>query len=456
MKYIYGFILIPMLALFSSCGIYSNYERPKDLPTEGLYRDSLQNNDTTSIATLSWKQLFTDPDLANLIEEGLKYNTNLQKALLQTEEADATLRQSRAAFLPSLSLTPEGQLSSFDGAKTTKTYSLGASASWEIDAFGSLRNNKEQKNAAFEQSEAYAQAVKTKLIATIADSYYSLLMLDRQLEITENTITAWHENVKAEIALKEAGKANEAEVNQAEANCLNAEHSAIKLKQQINEQENSLATLIGYVPQSIKRGTIDNQSFPTSLATGVPLSMINKRPDVRQAEYSLKETFYGVNSARSAFYPSINLSGTAGWTNSSGAAIVNPGKILLTALGSLTQPIFSKGLNEANLKIAKARQQEAMLSYSQAILDAGAEVNNALKQWQTALQKEEKNRQEISKLTIALRNTRLLMENSTTNYLDVLNAEQTLLNATLSAVSDKYDEIEGIILLYHALGGGSN
>jgi len=184
--------------------------------------------------------------------------------------------------------------------------------------------------------------------------------------------------------------------------------------------------------------------------------MINKRPDVRQAEYSLKETFYGVNSARSAFYPSINLSGTAGWTNSSGAAIVNPGKILLTALGSLTQPIFSKGLNEANLKIAKARQQEAMLSYSQAILDAGAEVNNALKQWQTALQKEEKNRQEISKLTIALRNTRLLMENSTTNYLDVLNAEQTLLNATLSAVSDKYDEIEGIILLYHALGGGSN
>lgn len=455
MKYIYGFILIPMLALFSSCGIYSNYERPKDLPTEGLYRDSLQSNDTTSIATLSWKQLFTDPDLANLIEEGLKYNTNLQKALLQTEEADATLRQSRTAFLPSLSLTPEGQLSSFDGT-TTKTYSLGASASWEIDAFGSLRNNKEQKNAAFEQSEAYAQAVKTKLIATIADSYYSLLMLDRQLEITENTITAWHENVKAEIALKEAGKANEAEVNQAEANCLNAEHSAIKLKQQINEQENSLATLIGYVPQSIKRGTIDNQSFPTSLATGVPLSMINKRPDVRQAEYSLKETFYGVNSARSAFYPSINLSGTAGWTNSSGAAIVNPGKILLTALGSLTQPIFSKGLNEANLKIAKARQQEAMLSYSQAILDAGAEVNNALKQWQTALQKEEKNRQEISKLTIALRNTRLLMENSTTNYLDVLNAEQTLLNATLSAVSDKYDEIEGIILLYHALGGGSN
>lgn len=456
MKYIYGFILIPMLALFSSCGIYSNYERPKDLPTEGLYRDSLQNNDTTSIATLSWKQLFTDPDLANLIEEGLKYNTNLQKALLQTEEADATLRQSRTAFLPSLSLTPEGQLSSFDGAKTTKTYSLGASASWEIDAFGLLRNNKEQKNAAFEQSEAYAQAVKTKLIATIADSYYSLLMLDRQLEITENTITAWYENVKTEIALKEAGKANEAEVNQAEANCLNAEHSAIKLKQQINEQENSLATLIGYVPQSIKRGTIDNQSFPTSLATGVPLSMINKRPDVRQAEYSLKETFYGVNSARSAFYPSINLSGTAGWTNSSGAAIVNPGKILLTALGSLTQPIFSKGLNEANLKIAKARQQEAMLSYSQAILDAGAEVNNALKQWQTALQKEEKNRQEISKLTIALRNTRLLMENSTTNYLDVLNAEQTLLNAKLSAISDKYDEIEGIILLYHALGGGSN
>jgi len=455
MKNIYGLLLFTMLLLFNSCGIYTSYKRPDKLPVEGLYRDSLQQDDTTSIASLSWRQLFTDSDLVNLIEEGLKNNTNLQKAFLQTQEAEATLQQSHSAFQPSLSLTPQGELSSYGGSKVTKTYSLGTSASWEIDAFGSLRNNKQQKKAVVGQTRAYAQAVTTKLIATIADSYYSLLMLDRQLEITDKTIAAWQEDVKAELAMKAAGKANEAEVNQAEANCLSAQHAALKLKQQISEQENSLSTLIGRVPQSIKRGMIDNQSFPSSLSVGVPLSLLSRRPDVRQAEYSLEETFYGVNKARSAFYPSITLSGTAGWTNSGGATIANPGKMLLTALGSLTQPILSKGVNEANLKIAKAQQQEALLSYSQSILDAVREVNNALKQWQTALKKENTDKQEIEKLTKAVYNIKLLMENGTTNYLDVLNAEQTLLNAKLSEVSDKYDEIEGVISLYHALGGGT-
>ena len=455
MKTIYGLLVFSAVILLDGCGLYTHYQRPKDLPTEGLFRDPVQEADTSSVATFSWRQMFTDPYLVQLIEEGLKNNTDMQKALLQTEEAEATLRQSHAAFQPSLSLTPQGELSSFNGSKTTKTYSLGASASWEIDAFGTLRNNKEQKKALWEESKAYAQAVRTQLVATIADSYYSLLMLDKQLNITNKTIIAWQENVKTEIALKEAGKANEAEINQAEANCLNANHSALKLKQQISEQENSLSTLIGRVPQAIERGTIDSQSFPTNLTTGVPLSLINRRPDILQAEYALKEKFYGVNKARSAFYPSITLSGTAGWTNNSGAAIVNPGKLLLTALGSLTQPILDRGQNEANLKIAQAQQQEAMLGYTQSILDAGAEVNNALKQWQIALQKEDTDKQEIEKLTLAVKNTRLLMDNGTTNYLDVLNAEQNLLSSKLSAISDKFDEIEGIISLYHALGGGT-
>lgn len=440
--------------LFGSCGLYTNYERPKELPTDGLYRDAASDNDTASIATLSWRQLFTDPHLVTLIDEGLKNNTNLQKAMLQTEEAEAALQQSRAAFQPSLSLTPEGKLSSYDHAKTIKTYSLGASASWEVDAFGSLRNNKKQKEAAKEQADAYAQAVRTRLIATIAESYYSLLMLDRQLEITDSTITAWKQEVKTENAMKEAGLANEAEVNQTEANSLSAEHSALKLKQQISEQENALSILVGRVPQTIQRGSLDNQSFPTSLSTGVPLSLLSQRPDIRQAESALKESFYGVNKARSAFYPSITLGGTAGWTNSGGMAVTNPGKLLLSAFGSLTQPILSRGQNEANLKIAKAQQQEALLSYKQCILDAGEEVNNALSQWQTALKKENTDSQEIEKLTLAVRNTKLLMDNSTTNYLDVLNAEQTLLNAKLAAVGDKYDELEGYISLYHALGGG--
>jgi outer membrane protein, multidrug efflux system len=455
MKTKYALLMLPMLMMLDSCGLYTSYKRPENLPLEGLYRDSVQQTDTTSLASLSWRKLFTDPCLQSLIEEGLAHNTDLQKAQLQTEEAEATLQQSRAAFLPSLSLTPEGKLSSYGGSKTQKTYSLGASSSWEIDAFGSLRNNKEQKKASFYESKAYALAVKTKLIATIADSYYTLLMLDRQLEITNNTLVAWQQEVRTEKALKEAGRVNEAQVNQAEANCLGAQHSILKLQQQISEQENSLSRLIGRVPQTITRGSLSNQTFPDALATGVPLNILSRRPDVYQSEYALRGSFYGVNKARSAFYPSLTLSGTAGWTNSGGMAIANPGKLLLSVLGSLTQPIFSKGQNEANLKIAKAQQQEALLSYTQAILDAGAEVNDALKQWQTALKKQDADRQEIEKLTKAVRNTKLLMENGTTNYLDVLTAEQNLLTAELSAVTDKNDEIEGVIALYHALGGGT-
>lgn len=454
MKLIYKLSLLSIFLLLNSCNTYTNYKRPDNLPLKGLFRDSVNLSDTLSIGTLSWRQIFTDSDLTNLIEEGLKNNTDLKKALLQTEEAEATLTQSRAAFLPSLSLTSEGKLSSYDGAKTSKTYTLGTSASWEIDAFGALRNNQKEKAASLQQSQAATLAVKSKLIATIADGYYSLLMLDKQLQITDSTRRTWEEEINTRKALKEAGKANEAEICQAQANCLNAQHSILKLKQQINQQENSLSTLIGLIPQSIKRSSIDNQHFPASLSVGVPLSLLSRRPDICQKEYALKESFYSVNKARSAFYPSITLSGTAGWTNNRGMAIVNPGKLLSTALGSLIQPVFSKGQNEANLKIAKAKQQEALLNYCQAILDAGSEVNTALKQWQTALNKEQTNTKQIERLATALQNTKLLMESGTTNYLDVLNAEQSLLNTKLSAITDKYDEIQGIINLYHALGGG--
>lgn len=454
MKIKFELFLLSALALFNSCGIYSRYERPKDLPLQGLYRDSTQTEDTTSIASLTWRQLFTDAKLTALIEEGLKNNTDLQKALLQTEEAEATLQQSKAAILPSLSLSSEGKLSSFNGKSPQKTYSLGVSASWESEALGTLRNNREQSKAALQQAKAYTQAVQTKLIATIADDYYSLLLLDRQLEITDSTKNTWKENLKAKRVMMQAGRINEAEVNQAEANYQSAEHTSLKLKQQIYEQENSLAALIGSVPQTIERDRIDNQHFPSDLSVGVPLNLLSKRPDVLQKEYELEQYFYDVNKARAAFYPSLTLSGTAGWTNSGGVAITDPGKLLLTAIGSIAQPLFNRKRNVTNLKIAKAQQQEALLSYSQAILDAGTEVNNALRQWQTALKKEETDRKQIEQLTLAVKNTRLLMANGTTNYLDVLNAEQNLLNAKLSAVSDQQDEIEGIIYLYHALGGG--
>ena len=390
------------------------------------------------------------------IELGLEQNTDLQTARLRVEQAEATLMTSKLSFLPSVSLNPEGTLSSYDGAKTSKTYSLGASASWEIDIFGSLRNAKKGSRAALEQSRAYQQAVQSQLIATIADTYYSLLMLDEQLDITRRTAKSWQETVQSLQALMRAGEQNQAAVAQAEASRLTAEQSVLSLEKQIKELENSLSTLVGIVPQAIERGKLSEAVFSEQLSVGIPLQLLGKRPDVRQAEYALAEAFYATNQARSAFYPQITLSGSAGWTNNSGAAIVNPGNWLLQAVGSLTQPLFNKGKNIANLRIAKAQQEEALLAFQQSLLDAGAEVNNALTQWQTARQSLTLDEEKIEQLETALRSTRLLMQHGNTNYLEVLTAQQTLLDARLTKVSDRYEEIQGVINLYHALGGGAD
>lgn len=438
-----------------ACSIYKSYERP-DMPVvDSLYRQPTASVDTASLATLSWRELFTDPKLQYLIETGLQNNTDLNIARLKVAEAEATLRTSRLAYLPSISFEPSGTLRHAEGSATTKSYDIAASAGWEIDIFGKLTNAKRGAKAALEQSEAYRQAVQTQLIATIANSYYSLLMLDAQLDISERTAVNWSENVRAMKALKAAGDATELAVSQSEASKLSVDASVASLRQQIDQMENTLTALLGIAPQKIERTTIAEQEFPNELSAGVPLQLLQRRPDVRQSEAALAQAFYATNAARSAFYPSITLSGSAGWTNAAGAAITNPGQWLFTAVGSLVQPLFNRGRNIANLRIAKAQQEEALLSFRQSLLDAGTDVNNALIQWQTARRRQILDEQQIKSLESAVRSSELLMQHSSQNYLEVLTARQTLLQAELTAVSDRFDEIQGVINLYHALGGGA-
>ncbi len=447
-------ILILTTALtLSGCGIYGSYKPTEEVPQQ-LYREEEVSTDSTGIGALEWKELFTDSNLQLLIEEGLQNNSNIRTAHLRVKEAEATLLSARLAYLPALALTPQGALSSFDGSKAVKTYNLAASASWEIDIFGRITNARKGSQASLEATREYQQAVRTQLIATIANSYYTLLLLDSQLDISEQTASLWGENVKAMRALMNAGLRNEAAVSQAEANRLAVEGSLLTLRRKINEIENSLSTLLGKTPQSIERAKMKDQSFPPSLSAGVPVLLLRNRPDVRQAEYALAQAFYATNQARSAFYPSITLSGAAGWTNNSGVGIVNPGAMLLQAAGSLTQPLFNKGANIARLKIAKAQQEEASIAFQQSILNAGGEVNNALTQWQTARGRIELGHQQIESLNNAVRSTQLLMEHGTTTYLEVLMAQQSLLQAQLSLEADRFDEIQGVIALYHALGGG--
>ena len=372
---------------------------------------------------------------------------------LRVEEAKASLLSAKLAFLPSFVLSPEGGLNTAE-SQVSRTYTLPVTASWEIDIFGKLRNSKRQAKAAYAQSEDYKQAVYSSLVANIANTYYTLLMLDEQLEISRTTAETWKETVESTQALMEAGQADEAAVSQMKATYFEVENSVIDLEEQINQVENSLSLLLAETPHRIQRGKLSEQNFPQQLAVGIPLQMLSNRPDVRVAEREQEQAFYVTNQANSAFYPSITLSGSAGWTNSIGGLITNPGKFVTSALASLTEPLFNRGTLIARRKIAKAQQEEALLAFRQKLLDAGSEVNDALVSYQTSKKKKENYEQQVASLETAFNSTSLLMEHGNTTYLEVLTARQTLLSAQLSQTANQFKEIQSMINLYQALGGG--
>ena len=452
MKMKFAYYTFILLWAVTGCSIYKPYSRP-EVQTEGLYRDLEETRDTASIATLGWRNLFSDKNLQALIEKGLERNTNLRVAHIRVKAAEAVLMNARLSYLPSVVLTPDGSISGTEGAKAIKTYNLAASASWEIDLFGKVTNAKREALAALEGSRAYRQAVETQLIATIANSYYMLLMLDRQLIISEQTLITWKETEHSIEALKRAGKSNDAAVLQAKANRLALEASVVSIRKSIRETENVLSALLADTSHDIMRGALQKQQFPDTLSAGLPIQLLANRPDVRQAEWNLAQAYYATNAARSAFYPSLTLSGSTGWTNNVGGVVVNPGSWLFSAVGSLMQPLFNKGTNIANLRQAKARQEEALLLFQQSLLDAGKEVNNALTRWQSARIRMDYVNQQIMTLQEAVRKTELLMQHTSINYLEVLTARQRLLEAELTQAQDKFEEIQGVIDLYHAVGG---
>ena len=437
--------------MFTGCSTYSRYHRA-EIPTENLYRTLPAGIDTVTIASMSWREMFTDRKLQSLIETGIKQNTDLNVARLRVEAAEAALITAKLSYLPSLGINAEGGGSRYDGT-TAKTYNVGASTSWELDIFGRLTAAKRGAVAALQGSRDYQQAVQTQLVATIADSYYTLSMLDTQMAINNRTLENWRATVRTLEALKKVGKANEAGVLQAKANVMQLESSQLAIRKSISETENALSAILAMPSHSIERNNLTEASFPDTISIGIPLQLLSNRPDVRQAEMELAQAFYATNVARAAFYPNITLSGTLGWTNNGGGVITNPGQWLLNVIGSLTQPLFNRSVNIANLNIAKSRQEEAKLLFRQALLNAGKEVNDALTVWQTAKSQIEIGERRVSVLNDAVRKTELLMCHSGATYLEVLTTQQSLLEAETLQSQAYFERIQSIIKLYHALGG---
>lgn len=437
------FIAMNML---SGCSLYRQYEREQMPFVDSLYRRMSVPSDSVSSASVTWDRFFTDPLLQEWIRTGLEYNSDLNIARLKVQEAEASLLAARWAWLPGADFSMQGGLPG--------QFSASVHASWQTDIFGGLRNAKRRAQAALEQSHAYRQAVQTQLVATIANSYYTLLMLDEQLTISNRTLKTWEESIRTLEALKRAGKTNEAAVLQAKANMLSVEANVLTLEKEILAVENSLCALLGLVPMPIERSTLNDQILPERLCAGVPVELLDRRPDVKQAEMVLAQAFYNVNAAKASFYPNITLSGALGWTTGNGNITVDPGSMIANLIASLTQPVFGRGVNKARLKTAQAQLEEAAYAFRQSLLDAGVEVNNALTLWQTAQKRVELDKKQILNLQAAIWNTQLLMKHGNADYLEVLTAQKNLLQAELTEAADRYDEIISAVNLYQALGGG--
>lgn len=448
-----------LTAMMSSCHIYKAYDRPETIDASGIYRDPASAtdtlaSDTANMGNLPWKEVFRDAKLQALIEEGLTNNVDMQAAALRVQEAKVMLTAAKLSYLPTINFTPQGTLSSFDKSKPTQTYQLPVSASWEIDLFGKILNAKRGQKVAYEQSKYSEQAVRSQIICGIANTYYSLLMLDRQVEITTETAAIYKENVRVMEAMKIAGMTTEAAVAQMRAASHQVEASLLDLKRQVRETENSLAVLLAKAPQPIDRSTLDEQVMPEELTAGVPMQLLENRPDVKMAEMTLAAAYYTTNSARAAFYPGLNITGTSGWTNSAGMAVLNPGKLILNAVASLAQPIFNNGKLIANLKVSKAEEKIAQMNYQQTILEAGKEVSDALYLYNTQNKKLVEDRGQVDQLDKAVTYTKALFQSGDATYLEILTAQQNLLSAQLSEVSDNFQRMQAVINLYSALGGG--
>ena len=453
------FLFASASLLMTSCGLYNKYERP-EVNAKGIVRDVQSTTDTLAVAdtasfgNLPWREVFTDPQLQSLIETGLANNTNLLNAALNVKMVEDQLMIAKLAFVPGFTFSPQGTVASWDGNKATKTYSLPVPASWSVDLFGNLLNVKRSAQMALLATKDYQQVVQTKVVSNIANMYYTLLMLDKQLQVVNDMSKLVEETWNIMKIQKELGRVKETSVQSAEANLYSVKAQSADLKRQIRETENSLSLLLGQQAQTIKRGTFEGQSLPSKFSTGIGLQLLNNRPDVHYAEMSLAQCFYDVNTARSKFYPNITISGTGAFTNSGGGGIVNPGKWLLSAVGSLTQPIFAHGQIVAGLKVAKAKQEQAYNTWQNAVLSAGSEVSNALVLYNSSDEKSKLEEKQVESLKKNVEYNKMLFNDGSATYLEVITAQQSLLNAELSKVADDFYKMQAVVNLYYALGGG--
>ena len=437
------------------CGIYNKYESNATVPDD-VFGTEVSLGGSGSMAQLSWREFFTDPVLQSLIETALEQNTNLNSARLAVEKSEASLKSARLAYLPSFNFSPSGNVASFDNSAAAWTYSLPLQLSWDPGLFGTNTTKKRKADAVLMQARLQEDNVRANLISTVAQQYFMLQILDRQLDILLETDSLWNTSLETQKALWENGKAYSTAVEQMESSYLTAKTQIVDVRRNIINVENAICKLLAIPPQHIARSAWGTSQLPERVSLGVPAELLQYRPDVRMADYAMAEAFYNTQSARQAFYPNLSLSGILGWTNSAGSQIVNPGALLLNAGLSLMQPIFARGQLKANKKVAELTEEDMKQKYVQTVINAGNQVNEALADCQAARDKHVYYHRQVEVLQSAYVGTHELMDSGKASYLEVLTAQERLLSAQLNEAMNMYKGALGVIALYIALGGSTN
>ena len=466
---LFNFYIVLACLMLSGCGLYDKYEQKVEVPADafGTSQDVQAAINGNSLGQLTWREFFTDPLLQQLIEQVLANNTDLNSARIAVEQSEASLKMAKAAYLPSLYFSPQGTLAKFDDNPWSKSYNLPLQLSVDIDVFGSITNKKRAAQAVLLQTQVREEAVRANLISTTAQQYYMLLLLDRQMDILTQTDSLWNASLETQKSLYENGKSYSTAVNQLESSYLSVKTQIVDARRSIRATENAICKLLGVAPKSIARShwtgvaqyhtsSANQRMFDSQfLHIGVPASMLELRPDIRMANHAMEEAFYNTQAARAAFYPSITLTGQAGWTNSAGSMVVDPGKLLLSLVGQLTQPILARGKLKANLKINQLTQEDLQKKYVQTVINAGNQVNEAIADCAAAREKHDYYHRQVEVLHEAYLGTHELMDNGKASYLEVLTAQENLLSSQLSEASNMYKGAQAVIALYIALGGGT-
>ena len=460
MKTSFKIILICVAALsLAGCdtikSLHSKYQSQATIPADVFGAGIGQTADSTSMVNLSWREFFTDPLLQRLIDTALVRNTDIKSAQIAIQQSEASLAAAKQAFFPSVMFSPSGSIASYGGSAASKTYNLPLQVNWDIDAFGSIKSKKRKSEAILKQAQIGEQAVRANIISAVAQQYSTLLLLDQQLEILLATDSLWDISLETQKILWENGKSYSTAVNQMEASYLDVKTSIVDTRRNIRQVENALCNLLAITPQSIERSRLGLYPLPRHFSTGISAQLLRNRPDIQLADLAMEEAFYDTQTARAAFFPSISLQGLVGWTNNAGSVVVNPGKILLNAMASLTQPIYAQGKLKANLKINQLNQEDLINQYVQTVIEAGSEVNEALADCQAAVEKYGFYHRQVEVLKDAYRGTHELMDNGKASYLEVLTAQERLLNAQLNEAVNMYNGAQGLIALYIALGGAT-